>query len=253
MNHANRSIATMPAGVRVRAGRLVTCVTATSLAALAAGCGSAHHDSLPELGATVTAPKPTAPAVTDSDALQARLLAVAQLPPGYTQLPDAGPGNGPEQADHSHTDPPACANVLAAVSDQAPGASAHAAVHYSASNFASIDIDAASYPDNGAPQVFSTLQGLLHRCRSYSGTDADGTPIHYQTGGLDQPPAGDACASFQVHTTSGGLTLYSAATIAVVGSTIVQIVETAPQPVSPTTLTDLTAEQVHHLQGTSGP
>jgi hypothetical protein len=228
-------------------------VVLAGLAVCAAGCGAQHHDSLPPLGSTVAAPPVTAPATTDSAALQALLLTAADLPPGFTQLDDAGAGNGTQPADRSRTDPAACANVLAPVGDQVPGGSAHAAVHYSDPHFAGIDIDITSYPNGAAAQAFSTVQALLHQCRSYSGTDADGTAIDYLVGGLDQPRAGDASASFQVRTTSQGMTLYSAATVAVTGSDVVQIADTAPQPIDPNTLRDLTAKQVRRLQGIAGP
>ncbi|MFI5781528.1 hypothetical protein [Nocardia sp. NPDC051570] len=220
----------------------------------AAGCGSAQDDSLPGFGPVATAPAATTPAVTDAAALRARLLTVADLPPGFTQLEDASPGNGPQQpVDRSRTDPPACAKILAPVADQRPGASARAAVHYTAADFSSIDIDIASYPGDGAAQAFSAAQQLLRQCRKYSGTDADGTALSYRAGVLDQPRAGDASASFQVRTTSEGMTLYSVATVAVVGSTVVQVARTATEPVDPAGLRDLTAGQVMRLRGVVGP
>ncbi|MBF6330138.1 sensor domain-containing protein [Nocardia transvalensis] len=219
-----------------------------------AGCGSQQQDSLPGFGPAVTPAPVSAPAVTDSAALQARLLTAADLPPGYTRLDDAAPGNGPQQpADRSRTDPASCAKVLAPVGDQASGASARGAVHYSTPDFAGIDIDIASYPNGGAAQAFSTVQNLVRQCGKYSGTDADGTAMDYRTGGLDQPKAGDASTSFQVHTTSEGVTLYTAATVVLVGSSVVQIAESAPTPIDPATLRDLTAKQVMRLQGVLGP
>ncbi|MCM6773311.1 hypothetical protein NDR87_07490 [Nocardia sp. CDC159] len=221
-------------------------------AVLTAGCGS-DQDSLPEFGSAATAPRAAAP-VIDSVALQSRLLTTADLPPGFTRLEDATPGNGPTQpVDRSRTDPASCAKVLAPVSDQQPGAAGRAAAHFTAPDFTSIDIDAASYPDGVAAQAFSSIQDLLRKCREYSGTDADGTTIGYRTGALDQPQAGDASIAFQVHTTSEGLTLYSAATVAVIGSTVVQIARTATEPIDPAALRELTAKQVMRLQGMAGP
>ncbi|MBB5917947.1 hypothetical protein BJY24_006859 [Nocardia transvalensis] len=223
------------------------------LALCAAGCGSQDHDSTSGLGA-VTPPPVTAPAITDSAALQAKLLTVADLPPGYTQLDDGSPGNGGGAAqDHSRTDPAACGKVLAAVTDQVPGASAHGTVNYSTPDFASIDIDAASYPGNGAGQAFSSVQQLLRQCTSYSGTDADGIAVDYKVSGLDQPRTGDASTAFQVHTSSQGMSLYSAAALVLVGSTVVQVAETSPQPVDPGALHNLVAAQVGRLQGVLGP
>ncbi|MFF0455169.1 hypothetical protein [Nocardia africana] len=215
-------------------------------------CGQ-HDDSLPSLPATATVPPITAPAVTDSGALRARLLTPADLPPGFTQLEDASAGNGQTPPDRSRTDPAECAKVLAPVGDLYSGPSARGAVHYSSPNFASIDIDIASYADGNAAQAFAAAQKLLRDCRGYSGTDADGTSVDYRLGGLDQPKAGSASTSFQVRTTSGGMSLYSAATIAVVGSSVVQIAETSPAQVDPASLQDLTAKQVRRLEGVAGP
>lgn len=219
----------------------------------ASGCGSPHSDSLPGLGPTVAPPRVSAPAVTDSAHLRSMLLTSAELPPGFTRLDDGSPGNGPTPPDRSRTTPAACAKVLAPVGDQFAGASARGAVHYSDPSFASIDIDAASYPNGGAAPAFSAIQGLLGQCGAYSGTDADGTAVDYRLGGLDQPKTADASVSFQVRTTSDGMSLYSAATVAVVGGTVVQIAETAPQPIDPAALRDLTGKQVRRLQGIAGP
>ena len=215
-------------------------------------CGD-HGDSLPALPPTVTVPPITAPVVTDSGALHARLLGPADVPAGFTQIDDAAPGNGPTPPDRSRTDPVECAKVLAPLGDLYPGATARSAVHYSSPNYASIDIDIAGYADGGAAHAFSAVQKLLQDCRDYSGTDADGTALDYHLGGLTQPTAGAASTSFQVRTTSEGMSLYSAATVAVVGSSIVQIAETSPAQVDPAALRDLTDKQIRKLTGATGP
>ncbi|MQY25536.1 hypothetical protein [Nocardia aurantia] len=238
---------------RLSRGPLVAAVAVPAV--LAAGCGSAHHgDALPGLGTAVTVAPPAAPGLTDSVALRAKLLTTADLPPGYTQLEDGPPAkDGPAQPDHSRTEPAACARVLAPVADQLPGASARGAVHYATPDFDSIDIDVASYPNGGAAQAFSVVQSLLRDCGSYDGTDADGTAVHYRLGGLAQPATGDASASFQVRTTSGGMTLYSVATVAVVGSSVVQLADTSPKAIDPAVLHDLVGKQASRLQGLTGP
>ncbi|MQY21266.1 hypothetical protein NRB20_43760 [Nocardia sp. RB20] len=230
----------------------------TAAAVFAAGCSS-HHDapSLPAVSAATAPATITAAPLTDSATLQGKLLAGADIPPEFEAL-DVGPGtdaNSPPSTstNRSHTDPADCAKVLDAVSDQVPGASAHGAVHYSAADFDSIDIDAASYPSSAAAKAFTTVQDLLRRCGSYSGTDADGVAISYQVGGLDEPRAGDASVSFQVRTSSQGLTLYSAATVALVGSTVVQVARAGQKPVDPAALRTLTGTQIQRLQGISGP
>ncbi len=224
-----------------------------AVAVFAAGCGSHHSGaSLPPVSPAPAPSKVTAAPLTDSAALRAELLSGTDIPPEFEALDDSSGGNGPTPPDRSHTDPAACAKVLDAVNDQVPGASAHAAVHYSSADFDSIDIDAASYPGNGAAQAFASVQDLLRRCGSYSGTDADGTAVGYQVGGLDEPRAGDASVSFQVRTTSQGLTLYSAATVAVVGSTVVQIARAGQKAVDPAALRSITDTQIRRLQGVSG-
>ncbi|MEU6562195.1 sensor domain-containing protein [Nocardia nova] len=230
--------------------------TAVLLAGLAIGvsaCGSQHQDSLPALATTTAVPPITAPPITDAAVLRALLLGPAEVPAGFTQLDDAAPGNGPTPPDRSHTDPSECAKVLAPVGDLYPGSAARDSVHYSSPNYASIDIDVASYADGGAAQAFSAVQKLLLDCRAYSGTDADGTAIDYRLGGLPQPPAGAASTSFQVRTTSEGMSLYSAATVAVVGSSVVQIAETSPAQIEPAALRDLTDRQIRRLTGATGP
>ncbi|MEV5650071.1 hypothetical protein AB0L57_17645 [Nocardia sp. NPDC052254] len=229
---------------------------AVLLAGIAIGvsaCGSQHDDSLPALAAPTSVPPITAPPVTDSAALRALLLGPADVPPSFTQLDDAAPGNGPTPPDRSRTDPVECAKVLAPVGDLYPGSSARGDVHYSSPNYASIDIDIASYADGAAAQAFSAVHKLLNDCRAYSGTDADGTAVDYQLGGLSQPAAGTASTSFQVRTTSEGMSLYSAATVAVVGSSVVQIAETSPAPIDPAALRDLTDRQIRRLAGATGP
>ncbi|WP_019928257.1 sensor domain-containing protein [Nocardia sp. BMG111209] len=236
-------------------GRLSRGSLAAAVGVLLAGCGGSHHgDTLPGLGSAVTVAPPAAPGLTDSTALRSKLLTTADLPPGFTQLEDGPASNdAPAQPDRSHTEPAACARVLAPVADQLPGASAHAAAHYVTADFASVDIDIASYPNGGAAQAFSVVQSLLRDCGSYDGTDADGTAVHYRLGGLEQPATGDASASFQVRTTSQGMTLYSVATVAVIGSSVVQLADTAPKPVDPAALHDLVAKQASRLQGLAGP
>lgn len=238
---------------RIRAGRTAPALLAAT-AVLAAGCGSQHTgSSLPPLSSAATPSTVTAAPLTDSAALQAKLLSATDMPPGFEVLQDGSAGNGPTPPDKSHTDPAACAKVLDPVSDQVAGASAQGAVHYSSADFDSIDIDAASYPGGAAAKAFAAVQDLLRRCTSYSGTDADGTAVSYQVGGLAEPRAGDASTSFQVRTTSQGMTLYSAATVALVGSTVVQIARAGQQPVAPAALRDITTTQVQRLQGISGP
>lgn len=236
---------------RIRPGR--TAILLLGAALFASACGSHKNSSLPPIASATPPPTVTAAPFTDSAALRAKLLGAADMPPGFDQLDDGSGGNGQTPPDRSRTDPAACARVLDEVGKQVPGASAAAAVHYSSPNFDSIDIDAASYPNTAAAQAFSTVENLVRTCSSYSGTDADGTALTYRVGGLNEPGAGDASVSFQVQTSSQGMTLYSAATVALVGSTVVQIARAGQQPVDPAALKALTDTQIQRLRGIAGP
>ncbi|GAB2556863.1 hypothetical protein [Nocardia heshunensis] len=229
------------------------------LALTVTACGS-HKDSapaLPSLGPTVKPTQtPGGAAVPDQTVpnqyvLRSLLLDAAALPAGFTALDDPPPGNTGGAG--AKTDPAQCSNVLAAIATQAPGAAAQAAAQFGGQNFASVDIDAASYPNGGAAQAFSTVQGLLQGCTKYSGKDADNTKVDFRLGGLNQPQDGDGSTAFQVRTTSDGLTLYTDVSITLVGSTVVQITLSDAKEPDPAQLTAMTAAQVRKLRGAAGP
>ncbi|MEC3920045.1 hypothetical protein [Nocardia sp. CDC160] len=226
---------------------------AGALALTVTACG--NKDSappLPSLGPTVTPKTPgTAAPALDQYTLRSDLLDVSQLPAGFTALDDPPPGNTGGAG--AKTDPAPCAKVLAEIGTQAPGAVAQVAAQFAGSNFASVDIDAASYANGGAAQAFSTAQGLLAGCTKYSGKDADNTKVDFRLGGLNQPQAGDGSTSFQVRTTSDGMTLYTDVTIVLVGSTVVQIAYSDSKEPDPQQLSAMTAAQVRKLQGAAGP
>ncbi|MGQ4599849.1 hypothetical protein [Nocardia sp. R6R-6] len=231
-------------------------LTAAASVLLASGCGSAEPAAgLPELpppGAVVAAAPVTVAPESDSDRLRDRLLSDADLPPGFTELPPrADVGTAPAGA--SPTNPVECAKVLTPLGAQYAGALAQAATQFAGPNFSSIDIDAASYPHDAVAGAFSAVQQLLRRCVHYSGADATDIPVEYRIGGLAQPPAGDALASFQMRATSDGLTLGSSVAIVQVGSTVVQVAVTAPEAVDPGVLSALTDVQVRRLDGVAGP
>ncbi|MFI7190484.1 hypothetical protein ACIBQ0_12180 [Nocardia nova] len=137
--------------------------------------------------------------------------------------------------------------------DQFSGAISRASASYSNPDFASIDIDAASYADNGAAQAFSSIQKLLRQCTEYSGTDADRSSLQYRIDKFQQPTIGDASIAFKVRTSSRGMSLYSAAILVTVGSSVVQIAESAPEPIDPAAFHDLAEKQVHRFKGIQGP
>ncbi|AYF75616.1 hypothetical protein D7D52_19125 [Nocardia yunnanensis] len=227
---------------------------AGAVALTVGACGN-HKDSapaLPGLGPTVQpARTPGGAAVPDQYTLRSNLLDASQLPAGFTPLDDPPPGNTGGAG--GKTDPPQCANVLAAIAAQAPGAAAQAAAQFAGQNFASVDVDAASYANGGAAQAFSAAQQLVRGCTRYSGKDADNTKVDFQVGGLTQPQAGDGSASFQVRTTSDGLTLYTDVSITLVGSTVVQIAYSDSKEPDPQQLSAMTAAQVRKLRGAAGP
>ncbi|MGY2012055.1 hypothetical protein ACW9HJ_34120 [Nocardia gipuzkoensis] len=232
------------------------------LAALAplvvvAGCGSQDHAAagppdLPALGPVVASAPVTTGPETDSARLRDRLLGDADLPAGFTALPPPADAEG-GAIGAAPTNPAECGKVLAPIGTQRTGALAQASTQFAGPNFSSIDIDAASYSPDTVGAAFSDVQEILRRCAHYASADDSDIPVVYRIGGLDQPPAGDAGAPFQVRTTSDDLTLGSSVTIVQVGSTLVQVAVTAPESVDPGVLSALTAAQVRRLRGVAGP
>ncbi|MGW4327156.1 hypothetical protein ACWEKR_14820 [Nocardia sp. NPDC004573] len=224
--------------------------------AVAVGCGSSGSaEKAPELsplGPAVTAAPVTSAPETDSGVLAARLLGDADLPPGFTALPPRS-DLGTTPAGASATNPAECAKILSPLGAQYPGALARAATQYAGPNFSSIDIDAASYPQEALAGAFSAVQETLRRCTRYSGDDATDIAVDYRIGGLARPATGAAATAFQVRATSEGLTLGSSVAIVQVGSTLLQVAVTAPEAVDPGVLGALTAAQVRRLQGVAGP
>ena len=246
--------------------------TATALAAIAltasAACSTSGEATdappaaagLTPLSATATAPQPTSAPFADSASLAAAMITVSDLPLGYTVLDlppaDSDPNAGDSSEDRSGTDPAACAGVLASVASQYPGSVADASVTFSGPDFSSVDQDAASYPAGGAPMAFEAVQNTLRDCGSFSGTDAVGVHVDYAVGALpddDSAGVGDASVTFTVRTTSEGLTLVSDAVVAVVGSTVVQLVATGQDSADPVLLHDLADTAVDRLRGVQGP
>lgn len=242
--------------------RVFFALSAVSVLTLGA-CGSsddAQADSpateLTKIGSRVPAPQPLSGSpITDSAVLQASMLLTGDLPDGYESIPDPvrdlglDPAPDYDSPDRSGTDPQACADVLAALAGQSPGASADAEVRYSGPEFSSIDEDAASYPDNGAAITFDTVQQTFEQCADYSGTDADGIVVDYRLGAREQETIGDASTSIRLETTSEGFTLVSEAVVAVVDHTVLQVVVTSQEGVDPASLTSLAASAADRIRG----
>ncbi|WP_157555343.1 hypothetical protein [Nocardia crassostreae] len=249
----NVAVTFSPSIRRPRAVSSAAAVLASVLAVTVSACGADDSAApLPGFGPVVAPPQgASAPPVTDSVVLRNDLLEVGQLPAGYAALNDPPPGVSSGAG--AQTDPAQCAKVLAPVTEQAPGAAAEAVAQFSGPDFASVDIDAASYANGGAAQAFSAMQTLLRECTAYSGKDADDTAVEFRVGGLDQPAEGDASTAFRVNTTSSGLTLYSAVSLALVGSTVVQIAMSGASEPDTQQLSALTAAQVRKLRGAAGP
>ncbi|MCA1006789.1 hypothetical protein LCL87_13775 [Rhodococcus hoagii] len=235
-------------------GRLTRAVVATAAIALAGGlvaCGSTDPESESasgnsststpsDLGPVVTAPtQPAAGPITDPAALRTALLTAADLPVGFVALPgaersaedsadgSADDGSGPQPT----TNPTRCANVLDTIARQARGAVAAAESNFSGPGFTSIDVDAASFPGTGAAEAFSTVQTTMRQCTAYTGTDGEGVVVDYRIEPLATPTIGDASTAIRLVTTSDGFSLVSDAVVAVVDSTVVQVVATGPEPV----------------------
>lgn len=241
------------------------CSVLTALAL--SGCSSdpgaedpATAEQLPPLGPAVTvspgaaSPNGQGAAFTDPAALRAALLDVTDLPAGFARLADPEmdlglpPASESSDTDNSSTTPTECEAVLAEIADQQPGVLASAANWFSGPNFASVDQDAAGYPTPAdAARAFAGVQDTLSRCTEFSGTDADGVPVSYRVGGREQARTGDGSVAFRLVTTSEGLSLVSDVVIAIVGSTVTQLVASAQEPIDPGVLEDLTRTAVARL------
>ncbi|MBL1077823.1 sensor domain-containing protein [Nocardia sp. 2] len=231
-------------------GRTALATLAAVLAVAVSACGSGDStDPLPSLLPTVQPPTASNAPALDDVTLRNSLLDETVLT-GYTALNDPPPGTVTGAG--TATDPSQCAKVLSPVAEQAPGARAQAIAQFSGTDFASIDIDAASYANGGSAQAFSLVQSLLQGCAAYSGKDADNITVEFRLGGLEIPKAGDASTAFRVHTSSQGFTLYTAVSLTVVGSTVVQIAMSGASEPDPQKLGDITAEQVKQLRAATG-
>ncbi len=150
---------------------VVALLSAASMSAVS-GCGLSEDapEAVPlsDVGPIVPAPDPLLGSpIADNAALAGAMLVSTELPDGYVLIPDPvrdlGLDPAPEYdaADKSGTDPQSCAEVLAALAQQSPGAAADAEIRFSGPDFSSIDEDAASYTDNGAADAFAAVQKRL--------------------------------------------------------------------------------------------
>lgn len=242
-------------------GRLRVAVALGTCALLSAACGANSDDAAPSTTApapaAVSAPDPLAgPPITDSSVLQSAMIPLESLPPGYTVIPDPVRDLGLDPApeydapDQSGTDPQRCADVLAPISQQFADAAASAEVRYSGPDFSSIDEDAASYVDRGAADAFAAVQATFAECATFTGTDADGIDVAYTLSGRDgDVTAGDASVAARLQIESGGFTLVSDVVVAVVDSTVVQVVATDEDGVDDATLSALAQAAVDEIRG----
>lgn len=240
-----------------RLTRVVVTAAAIALAGGLVACGSSDPESgstpvSSDLGPAVTAPdQPTAGPIVDPAALHAALLTPPDLPVGFVALPGApGPDDGAadDGTTSSTTNPTRCANVLDTIARQAPGSIADAESNFSGPGFTSVDVDAASFPGTGAAEAFSTVQSTMRQCTSYTGTDGEGVVVDYRIEPLAMPEVGDASTAIRLVTTSDGFSLVSDAVVAVVDSTVVQVIATGPEPIDAGVLEGLarsSAERIH--------
>ncbi|KZE98628.1 hypothetical protein A2J03_13470 [Rhodococcus sp. EPR-157] len=231
-------------------------VAITVLAACGAAEDTPDEAPLADLEPRVVAPQPlNGSPITDSTVLSARMLLVADVPDGFAVIPDPvrdlglDPAPDYDAQDRSGTDPQSCADVLATVAQQSPGASADAEVRYSGPEFSSIDEDAASYADSGAAAAFDEVQNAFAQCTEYTGTDADGVGVKYRLGAREQETIGDASTSVRLETTSEGYTLVADAVVAVVDHTVVQLVVTSQEGVDPASFTALAKTAADRIRG----
>ncbi|MEV6219400.1 hypothetical protein [Nocardia sp. NPDC051833] len=233
----------------MRSTLLRASAAASACAALAGvvGCGS-DDEPAGSFPAAATAAPGSGTVMRDPAQLAAGLLAAPDLPGDFSVVPPRTGDDGPAVPPAAPTDPPDCGRLLSSIAEQRPGSSAAASVQFAGPSYATIDIDAASYPDAALAAAFDAVQAQPRRCAAYTGDDA-GVHIDYRTTALSQPPAGDASSAFTLTATSEGLTLTSATALVQVGNTLVQVVVTAPETVDPGVLADLTAAQVRKLRG----
>ncbi|MFJ2838918.1 hypothetical protein ACIO52_26500 [Nocardia sp. NPDC087230] len=234
----------------MRSTLLRASAAASACAALAGVVGCASDDEQAgSFPSAVSAAPGNGTVVRDPAQLAAGLLAAEDLPGDFSVVPPRTPaGDTAAVPPAAPTDPPDCGRLLTPIAEQRPGSAAAASVQFAGPSYATIDIDAASYPDAALAAAFDALQAQPRRCAAYTGDDA-GVHIDYRAAGLDQPPAGDASSAFTLTAASEGLTLTSATALVQVGNTLVQVVVTAPETVDPGVLADLTAAQVRKLRG----
>ena len=234
--------------------RLLAALSVVGVAA--AGCSADEPATTPAVApSSVAAPDPVLGAtITDSEILAAAMLGLGDLPDGFSSIPDPvrdlGLDPAPEydSPDRSGTDPAECAAVLAPISEQRGGAAANAVARFSGPNFSSIDEDAASYSDTGTAEAFTAVQQAWAECTEFSGTDADGVSVDYALAGREQSPIGDASASVRLTTSSEGFTLISDVVVAVVDSTVVQIVVSDQRGLEPETVTTVAEAAVERIR-----
>ncbi|WP_415976796.1 hypothetical protein [Rhodococcus sp. 077-4] len=240
-----------PAGAQTRAVFALALVGVT-----AAGCSADEPAQTPvPVPSAVAAPDPLRGApISDSGVLAAAMLGLGDLPGGFSSIPDPVQDLGLDPApeydapDKSSTDPAECASVLAPISEQRDGAVASAVARFSGPNFSSIDEDAASYSGTGTAEAFAAIQQAWARCTTFSGTDADGVKVDYAVAGREQSPIGDASTSVRVTTGSAGFTLVSDVVVAVVDSTVAQIVVSDQSGLEPETVTAVAEKAVERIR-----
>ncbi|WP_336085960.1 hypothetical protein [Nocardia sp. SSK8] len=231
----------------MRSALLRVSAAASACAALTgvAACGTDDEPAV--FPAAASAAPGSGTPISDPAQLSAALLSAADLPGSFAAVPPRNDRDEAAVPPTALTDPADCARLLTPIATQWPGSSASASVQFAGPSFATIDIDAASYPDTALTPAFDALQAQPRRCATYTGDDA-GVRIDYRTAPLDQPAVGDAGSAFTLTATSDGLTLTSATSLVQVGNTLVQVVVTAPETVDPGVLADLTAAQVRKLR-----
>ena len=152
--------------MRAGALRVGAAVSACVGLAAVAGCGSDDAADSPGSGpfsAPVTAAPGTGAVVRDAAQLSAGLLAATDLPGDFAVVPPRGDAAEPAVPPAALTDPPDCGRLLSPIAQQWPGSAAAASVQFAGPSFATIDIDAASYPDPALAPAFDALQAQARR------------------------------------------------------------------------------------------
>jgi hypothetical protein len=199
---------------------------AAATATVAAGCGGSSTK------------KPTGSAVSASTSvtpfsqaeLEQRLLALSDMPPGYTVEPSSSSssaGGGVSSSD------PACqplADLGAKGKPPESFASAETPQFDGSATGPFIDSDLASFATPAAAQAFlDKITAAIQGCKQFTETEADGTKIDISVSPFSFPAKGDSSSATRLGLSIAGQPVQADVVVARVGSTLVAVTNTGLQ------------------------